>query len=95
MDHPEARRLLLQQLSKYRQMSYAELAALVGETEIGELAGESGTRYQFEIDFVWDSPKKPNDIVRVLGSIDDGGIRAFVPLTEGFLMAPDGTLVGE
>ena len=33
--------------------------------------------------------------LRVLGSIDDGGIRAFFPLTDSFIMAPDGSFIGE
>jgi hypothetical protein len=31
----------------------------------------------------------------VLGSIDDGGWRAFAPLTRSFIKSPDGTFVGE
>ena len=27
--------------------------------------------------------------------VDDGGLRAFVPLTEDFIMAPDGSFIGE
>jgi hypothetical protein len=30
-----------------------------------------------------------------VGSIDDGGWRAFLPLTDGLVVAPDGTIVGE
>ena len=33
--------------------------------------------------------------LRVMGSIDDGGWRAFVPLTQSFIMACDGSLVDE
>jgi hypothetical protein len=33
--------------------------------------------------------------VHVLGAIDDGGLRAFVPLCDDFIMAPDGSFVGE
>jgi hypothetical protein len=86
---------LLQHLNVFRRKTYAELAALVGETETGELTGEGGTRYQYEVSFYWDDPDRPNDIVRVFGSIDDGGIRAFLPLCESFLVAPNGSIVGE
>jgi len=35
-------------------------------------------------------------VLRVLGAIDDGrGFRANVPLTDDFLVAPDGSSVGE
>lgn len=33
--------------------------------------------------------------IRVIGSIDDGGWRAFRPLSDDFIRAPDGTFVGE
>jgi hypothetical protein len=36
--------------------------------------------------FFWDDKRKRN--VRVIGSIDDGGIRAFVPLTRSLLISP-------
>ena len=28
-------------------------------------------------------------------AIDDGGLRAFAPLSDDFIMAPDGSFVGE
>jgi len=49
-----------------------------------EVRGASGTAYQIEIQFFWDD--KPGGTIRVAGSIDDGGIRAFVPLTDSFLV---------
>lgn len=50
----------------------------------GEREGASGAVYQFEIQVFWDD--KPGGNVRVMGSIDDGGWRAFVPLCEDFIM---------
>jgi hypothetical protein len=41
----------------------------------------------------WDN--RPNGNVRILGCADDGGLRAFVPLSDSFIVAPDGTFVGE
>ena len=49
--------------------------------------------YQGEIRVFWDA--EPDGAIRVMASIDDGGWRAFVPLTEDFILAPDGTFVGE
>ncbi|MEI2731013.1 MAG: hypothetical protein V9G08_03230 [Dermatophilaceae bacterium] len=46
------------------------------------------------IDAFWDNPKR-KDNLRVALSIDDGGRRAFMPLTESFIVAPDGTFIGE
>ena len=40
-------------------------------------------------------PGRPGGNVRVIGSIDDGGWRAFVPLSDSFIKAADGRFVGE
>lgn len=66
---------------------------LFDEEEIFEVRAESGIEYQLEFQVFWDDPKAKT--IRVLGSIDDGGIRAFFPLCESIIMASDGTLVGE
>ena len=58
-----------------------------------EVEAESGTWYQGGIQVFWDD--KPDGAIRVMASIDDGGWRAFVPLTDDFILAPDGTFVGE
>ena len=76
------------------QIPYVDLASLVGgEPATGEVLGEEGDRYQFEIEVVWDD--KPSRDIRVIGAIDDGGIRAYFPLTNAFIMAPDGSFIGE
>ena len=93
MDDQEARRLLQEQLDSYRQLPYAALAARIGSEEHLEVGGPSGTSYQIEILVRWDSI--PEGKVRVNGAVDDGGLRAFFPLCSDFLMAPDGTFVGE
>ena len=93
MDKQEARNLLQEQFRTYRRLPYAALAARTGTAEHLEVVGLSGVRYQIEIVVLWDSV--PGGNVRVNGAVDDGGLRAFLPLCTGFLMAPDGTLVGE
>ena len=35
---------------------------------------------------------EPDGAICVMGAIDDGGVRAFVPLTDAFLKAPDGSV---
>jgi len=49
--------------------------------------------YQVEIDVFWDD--KPGGAVRVLGMIDDGGWRAFMPMCEAFGKAPYVSFVDE
>lgn len=48
---------------------------------------------KFEIQVFWDDRLGGN--VRVLGSIDNGGWRAFVPVNRDFIKAPDGSFVGD
>ena len=95
MDKKEAKSILSEYLSGYRSRSYAELAALAlaGQGQTREVVLPSGSRYQLEVQFFWDDG--PDGDVRVLGSIDDGGIRAFIPITDDFILTPDGRFVGE
>ena len=55
--------------------------------------GRSGAQYQLEVEVMWDY--KPDDDIRVMGSIDDGGWRAFSPLVEWFILSRTGEFVGE
>ncbi len=88
MNRDEALGLLNAKLDDYRRMTYAQLAAKVGEEDISEVVGPSGTAYQIEILVTWD--RKPNGDVRVLGSIDDGTLRgAFRPVCSDLLVSPD------
>jgi hypothetical protein len=96
MDKQEAHSILAEHLTRYRSRSYAELAACVrqGRIDTPEMVAPSGSWYQIEVQFFWDD--KPNSDVRVSGSISDGrGIRAFVPLSDSFILSPEGTFVGE
>jgi hypothetical protein len=51
-----------------------------------EVSGPTGTRYGVEVQFLWDDKEKQT--IRILGSIDDGGLRAFFPMTESLLISP-------
>ena len=93
MNNEEAIALLEQELARFRAEPYAEL---VGRTTTGPVdltrTAPSGRTYQVEIQVVWDG--RPGGNIRVLGAVDDGGWRAFMPLTRDFIKAPDGS-VGE
>jgi hypothetical protein len=94
MDQAEARDLLLEELARYRRLSYEELAKLVGANAVSEVRGRSGADYTIEVDVVWDSDSLGK--IRVMGGIDDGRLPgAFFPLSEDFLLSPDGTFLGE
>jgi len=93
MDKEEALAILRSRLREYRERSYDELTKLIGSQDTFEVPGPSGTKYQLEVQAFWDGGR-PGDL-RVLGSVDDGGWRAFSPLSEDFIMKSDGTFVGE
>jgi hypothetical protein len=94
MDRSEAQALLRVQLADYRSRSYGRLTELVGAQERAEMIGPSGQPYQCVVNIMWDD--KPGGNVRVLGSVDDGTFRnAVLPMTDDFIMAPDGSFVGE
>jgi hypothetical protein len=84
MDHVEAKWLLLRTLVEYRRCSYDKLCTMIGESKQIGIVGASGTRYQLEVDVVWDH--KPAGDIRILASIDDGGWRAFYPLSHSGLI---------
>jgi hypothetical protein len=93
IDKKEARQLLEAATRRLRMKSRHELEQLLKEQETGTVVGPSGTTYQTEAQAFWDD-KKGRDL-RVLVSIDDGGWRAMAPMSESFIVAPDGSFVGE
>lgn len=93
MNQQEARSVLEGQLLPYRSLGYERLLRLLKEQDVFEVAGASGTVYQLEIQAVWDGLE--GSALRVMGSIDDKGWRAFAPLTSDFIVRPDGTFVHE
>lgn len=93
MDSIEARGLLARCIADFRRRSHAELRTLLREPQVAELRGASGATYQVEICVMWD--ERPEGPLRVIGSIDDGGLRAFLPLCEDFVVAPGESSVGE
>jgi hypothetical protein len=84
--------LLEEFLVGLRRQSYRELKQLVGDSVCFEIQGESGTIYQVEYEALWDS--EPGADLRVLASIDDGGlIRAMFPVCSDFIVTPDGEVL--
>jgi len=93
MDQAEAQSLLSQELSRYRELPYAELFSLIDHSETVERTAPSGVNYQIEMQVFVDDVSLQT--LRVMGSIDDGGWRAFSPLSDDFILSPDGSFVGE
>ena len=93
MDKTEAKKILTEHLEQYRKRSHSELTQIINEPENFTVMGDSGTKYQLEIEAVWDDESAKD--LRLMGSIDDGGWRAFCPLSDDFIMRKDGSFVGE
>lgn len=95
MNKAEARKVLAERMRALRENTYADYCAWIAEkkTVTLEVQGASGVAYQIEIVAVWDAA--PGGNIRVLGAIDDGGWHAFRPLCDDFLIAPNGSFVGE
>jgi hypothetical protein len=93
MDRDEARKVLAAHLDPLRRRSYRDLVGLMGDVQVTQAVGPSGTEYQIEIEVMWDSLREHTRIL-VLGAIDDGRLPgALLPLTDSFLVGPDDTNV--
>jgi|SRR5262249_618684 len=94
MNNEEAVQLLQHELSNFRSESYANLKHRIPDGSVEfERSAPSGMKYHVQIQCVWDD--QPGGNVRVMGSIDDGGWRAFLPLSRSFIKSADGSFVGE
>ena len=94
MSVEEARTIAATRLKELRAVSRDELLRRLAERqETDEAVGPSGTRYQIEVQGLWDDRDQTN--LRVMVSVDDGGLGAFAPVTEDFIVAPDGSFIGE
>jgi hypothetical protein len=70
--------------------SYETLASAIGHVHVRSQRGSDGRDYQIEIEAEWDD--QPGGAVRVVGAIDDGSFRDYLPLSAEFIVAPDGSL---
>jgi len=91
MDRAEAKSILAKELTEFAARPFDKLVASINHADVKNIVGESGANYQIEFDVFWDS--KPDGNLRIMASIDDGGWRAFFPLTDSLIMKPDGTLL--
>jgi hypothetical protein len=94
MNTAEAKLMLARELAKYRARPFDELLSLMQQVETHELTGASGASYQLEFQAFWEDPGS-RKVLRVAGAIDEGGLGAFAPLTDSFLVTPAGKFVGE
>jgi hypothetical protein len=94
MNTGEARRILDDVIAGLRRDSHETLVArYLHQSETRSVVAESGVEYQVEVQAFWDGRRPGN--LRVIAAIDDGGWRAFKPLSADFIVAADGSFVGE
>jgi hypothetical protein len=92
MDKIEAKNLLEEFLQELKARPFLELQELLGNPVCIEREGPSGVIYQIETEAVWDF--EPGGNLRLIASIDDGGLlSAMLPVTSGFLISPQGTVI--
>ena len=87
------RALLRTALAEYLARTYPELISEIGHVHVRTMRGPDGREYQIEVEVMWDD--QPGGAVRVLAAIDDGSLRAFLPLSDDFIMGPDGQFIGK
>lgn len=84
MDEIEARDLLLRELENHRTRSYDDLRLCIGSVGARTVVSSSGREYNLEIEVFWDGDSEGS--LRVLGSIDDGSLRAVRPICEDLIV---------
>lgn len=93
MNSEEAAALLDAEMEEYRRRSYDQLLRLRNQVEDYAVVGPSGASYGVEVQAFWDSERTRD--LRVIASIDGGGISSRRPLCRDFIIAPDGRFIGE
>jgi hypothetical protein len=87
----EAKGVLGAEFIKLRAAGYDDLVErLAGRQEVVEVVGLSGTAYHVELQGSWDD--EAHRELRVIASVDAGGLRAFLPFTDAFTIDPTGVI---
>jgi len=87
----EAKGVLRSESLKLQAAGYANLVErLAGRQERSEVITVSGAAYHLEAEGFWDDDEHRD--LRVIASIDDGGLRAFLPFTDAFTISPSGSI---
>ena len=90
MNKDVAQRCLLAEAASLKQRTYDELAKFIGDPCSKFVVGDDGKEYQLQVHAFWDQSKRGGNL-RVVISVDDGGLRRLVmPLTETLIVARDG-----
>jgi hypothetical protein len=94
VDKVEARQIASETLKALRRLTPQELERrYLDNPGTEQSTASSGATYQVETQVFWEDQEHQN--LRVMVSVDDRGWRSFVPLSDSFIVAPDGTFIGE
>ena len=95
MTKQEKRALLDRYLALYRVRPYGELVAYADPTrgDHYEVTLDSGGEAYIDVQGLWDDEVGGN--VRISVSVYDHGWSAFFPAMDDFIIAPDGSFIGE
>lgn len=84
--------LLKKKILELQELSYNELCKFIDNPKTEEYGG-GDSFYQMEIESFWDDGKGKSKDLRVAVAIDDGGLMAFFPLTDSFIITSDGRIL--
>jgi hypothetical protein len=94
MDRHEAALVAEGKLAELRGRGYDVLVSeYLGRPQSEGVTAASGAKYQVEVEGFWDDRSTRH--LRIMVAVDDGGWRAFAPLSRSFIITPDGTFVDE
>ena len=94
VDEDEARQVARQRLDDLRTVPYDELVArFFHRPEHERVTSSSGVDWDLSIESFWDD--RENENLRVLVVVDDSKRRFRRVPSESFIIAPDGSFVGE
>lgn len=84
----EAEVLLASKMAHFQSINKRDLEGEVGQLKVEQVVGKSGVIYTIEIEVIWDA--KPGGPIRVVGSIDDGGLISSIrPMTRTILVSSE------
>ena len=91
MSDDEAKGILNAEFLKLRASSYPDLVELLADKKVeSELTGLSGETYHLELEGFWDDESHSD--LRIVASVDDGGLRLLLPFTDSFTISPTGLI---
>lgn len=91
MNKKVANEIFEEKLIFLKQFNYEYLCKYLTETKYETIIGTDGKEYQMQIQAFWDD--KPNEVLRMWISIDDGGWRAFIPMNRCFLIDKNNNII--